>query len=259
MGNKWAFRIGVFFVVFLTGLCILFYPKVNGALTDYKMRGTAEEFLSYVQTGTYVSETTEWNSPSSPEDADLVVPEQYPQLWQDMRAYNTSLYETSQSGLSNPSAYEQPSFTLSDYGLESEVFGVISIPRLDVELPLYLGATKQHMADGAAHMSQTSLPIGGENTNCVIAGHRGWNGAAYFLYLPQLEPGDAVTVTTLWETMTYQVVEETVISPNDVDAIRIQPGRELLTLLTCHPPASGGKQRYLVICERQQNEMEEIA
>ena len=68
-----------------------------------------------------------------------------------------------------------------------------------------------------------------------------------------------MTVTTLWETLTYQVVEETVISPNDVDAIRIQPGRELLTLLTCHPPASGGKQRYLVICERVQNEMEENA
>lgn len=259
MGNKRAFRIGVFLVLFLMGLGILLYPKVNGVLSDHKMKGTAEEFLSYVQSETYVSETTEWNSPSSTENADLVMPKQYPQLWLDMKSYNAFLYETSQSGLSNPSAYEQPSFTLSDYGLESEVFGVISIPRLDVELPLYLGATKQHMADGAAHMSQTSLPIGGSNTNCVIAGHRGWNGAAYFLYLPQLEPGDVVTVTTLWETLSYQVVEETVISPNDVDAIRIQPGRELLTLLTCHPPASGGKQRYLVICERQQNEMEEIA
>ena len=57
-------------------------------------------------------------------------------------------------------------------------------------------------------------------------------------------------VTNLWETLNYKVSEVRVISPNDVEAILIQPGHELLTLLTCHPPASGGKQRYLVLCER---------
>ena len=62
--------------------------------------------------------------------------------------------------------------------------------------------------------------------------------------------GCTVTVTNLWETLNYKVSEVRVISPNDVEAILIQPGHELLTLLTCHPPASGGKQRYLVFCER---------
>ena len=54
----------------------------------------------------------------------------------------------------------------------------------------------------------------------------------------------------LWETLAYQVVDTRIIDPNDVEAIHIQENRELLTLLTCHPPASGGKQRYLVFCER---------
>ena len=240
-------------LVFIAGCLILLFPRIHGWTAEYLMHRETEEFLLLLEDSEDIPATVQ------PGEGQAEPTRPYRQLWEDMCAYNVSLYETSQSGLSNPSAYEQPSFTLSDYGLESEVFGVIAIPKLDVELPLYLGATKQHMADGAAHMSQTSLPIGGGNTNCVIAGHRGWNGAAYFLYLPQLEPGDVVTVTTLWETLSYQVVEETVISPNDVDAIRIQPGRELLTLLTCHPPASGGKQRYLVICERVQNEMEENA
>ena len=53
---------------------------------------------------------------------------------------------------------------------------------------------------------------GGSDTNCVLAGHRGWNGAAYFLYINQLEPGDTVTVTNLWETLNYQVKETKVIS-----------------------------------------------
>ena len=161
-----------------------------------------------------------------------------------------AIFREGQENLFNQSAYEAPSFLMSDYGLESETFGVISIPNLELEMPLFLGASKTNMAKGAAIMGETSLPIGGSNTNCVIAGHRGWNGAAYFLHLNQLEKGDTVTVTNLWETLTYVVMETKIINPDEVDAIRIQPDREMLTLLTCHPPASGGKQRMLIFCER---------
>ena len=62
--------------------------------------------------------------------------------------------------------------------------------------------------------------------------------------------GDYVTITNLWETLTYKVVEIKIIYPYEVEQILIQDGRELLTLLTCHPYASGGRQRYLVFCER---------
>ena len=134
--------------------------------------------------------------------------------------------------------------------MEEEVFGVIAIPALDLEMPLYLGATSAHMAKGAAHLSQTSLPIGGMNTNCVIAGHRGYSGAAYFRYVTELKPGDEVIITNLWETMTYVVTDTKIIMPNEVDQILIQEGRDMITLLTCHPYASGGKQRYLVFCDR---------
>lgn len=100
------------------------------------------------------------------------------------------------------------------------------IPKLNLQMPIYMGAAKENMAAGAAVMGQTSLPIGGSDTNCVLAGHRGWNGAAYFLYINQLEPGDTVTVTNLWETLNYQVKETRIIDPNDVEAILIQPGHE---------------------------------
>ena len=35
-----------------------------------------------------------------------------------------------------------------------------------------------------------------------------------------------------------------------MNAILIQKDRDMITLLTCHPYASGGKYRYLVFCER---------
>ena len=242
-------------LLLLPGCIMLLYPSLNGLWVDYTMRRNAEAFRSYVVLSQGVPEQEAShvvNPQPEPTQPQSQLPSEHPQLWLDMKAYNEDIFREGQESLSNPTAYEKSSFRLSDYGLESEVFGVLSIPRLSLEMPIYLGASKQNMANGAAVMGQTSLPIGGSNTNCVLAGHRGWNGAAYFLYINQLEPGDIVTVTNLWETLTYEVVETQIISPNDVDAIHIQPNCELLTLLTCHPPASGGKQRYLVFCERVQ-------
>lgn len=65
-----------------------------------------------------------------------------------------------------------------------------------------------------------------------------------------MQAGDTVTLTNLWETLTYTVADIQVIQPHEVEMIRIQPNRDLLTLLFCHPYASGGKQRYVVVCER---------
>ena len=238
--------------LFLFGTVIALLPWFHKLWVNYTMHRDVQAFLSYVEVKPFAPEERSpgETSPQESVPEEPPFPAEHTQLWLDMQGYNQTIFKEGQTGLSDPSAYEEASFKLSDYGLENEIFGVLSIPRLDLDMPIYLGATKQNMANGAAVMGQTSLPIGGSNTNCVLAGHRGWNGAAYFLYINQLEPGDTVTVTNMWETLTYEVVGTQIISPNDVDAIHIQPGKELLTLLTCHPPASGGKQRYLVFCER---------
>lgn len=246
-------------LVFLSGLGILLYPYVRGYLVDRKIERTADEFLSWVETGSvspYPSGSQlDQDSPSDP--LEPIEPDTYTDLWRDMVDYNHEIYASGQKGLDCTLAYEDPSFILADYGLESEVFAVISIPALELEMPVFLGATYRHMADGTAHLSQTSIPIGGKNTNCVIAGHRGWGGASYFRYVDKLQPGDEVIITNLWEEIHYRVVETQIIQPNEVEQILIKPGRELVTLLTCHPYASGGRQRYLVICERINYENDE--
>lgn len=175
----------------------------------------------------------------------------YLELLMDIQSYNANLYATAQEGLISKSSYEIPAFKLRDYGLESEVFGVINIPVINVELPLYLGASEENMANGAAILSQTSIPIGGSNTNAVIAGHRGWYGYKYFSDIELLELGDEVKITNLWQTITYVVTDRKIVSPDDVDSVLIQPGKEMVTLLTCHPPNTGGRYRYLVFCERK--------
>ena len=225
--------------VFQLGLSLLMYPIWNGLIVDRQAGQAAELFLSEVD----AREETKNTDPT-----EETIP--YQQLWDEMCAYNENLYAEKQVSFDSPDDYEQPSFNLLDYGLEDEVFAVLTARKINLEMPVYLGATDSNLAHGASHLSQTSLPIGGKNTNCVISGHRGWNGAAHFRYVPDLAKGDIVTIRNLWETLTYVVVETKIIAPNDVDAIHIEEGRELLTLLTCHPYASGGKQRFLVICER---------
>ena len=244
-GKLRGLLITVMLLVFLAGLASILYPYIWGAAVDSSIASTAKDFL----------EREEPELPATTVIIDSIKPEKvkpYPELWEDMVRYNQNIAAQGQSGLSCAYDYQKASFQLADYGLPDEIFGVLSIPAIDLEMPIYLGATEQHMADGAAHLSQTSLPIGGMDTNCVIAGHRGYSGASYFRYLDQLHVGDRVSITNLWETLTYRVCEIRVIDPSDVEEILIQPGRELLTLLTCHPYASGGRQRYVVYCERSE-------
>lgn len=241
-------------LVFILGLGVLLYPFVKGYLVDNRIRYDAEEFLSWVKTTPFVPDSSESHvvvsDPADPTIPEPTEPNEYVDLWYAMMNYNRDIYMKGQEGLDCEYAYEQPSFILKNYGLNSEIFAVISIPGMELELPIYLGATYRHMADGAALLSQTSIPIGGTNTNAVIAGHRGWGGASYFRYIDQLQLGDEVIITNLWEELHYEVSEIQIIQPNEVEKILIQPGRELITLLTCHPYASGGRQRYLVMCER---------
>lgn len=243
LGNK-CNRLFLLFLILLliTGLSLAIFPLVWGTVVDKAISENAQLFLDRDHD---VLLQDSFAEESKPEET---MP--HAQLWAAMTAYNEAIYTQGQANLSCEYSYQAPSFLLSDYGLSDEVFGVISIPRMELEMPIYLGATEPHMAAGVAHLSQTSLPIGGANTNCVIAGHRGYNGAKYFRYIELLQPGDSVTVTNLWETLHYRVAEIKIIDPTDVDEILIQPGRDLLTLLTCHPYASGGRQRYLVYCER---------
>ena len=176
--------------------------------------------------------------------------QQYPELLADLQAYNQRIYAEKQSGLVDLEACEESAADLIAYGIEDEIIGVLEIPAMELTLPIYLGASDGHLAAGAAVLGNTSAPIGGDNSNCVIAGHRGWRGADYFRHIDRLQAGDTVQVTNLWETLTYTVADIQIIQPHEVDKIKIQQGRDLLTLLTCHPYASGGRQRYVVYCER---------
>ena len=121
---------------------------------------------------------------------------------------------------------------------------------MDVKLPLYLGASLENMRKGAAIMGETSLPLGTKNSNCVIAAHRGYEGIPYFREIEKLKVGDRVIIKNPWEKLTYRVEEIKIIQPDDSNQIKIQKGKDMVTLLTCHPYRGHGRYRYVVYCIR---------
>ena len=214
----------------VAGICVMLWPTFTGSRLESHAEEAAQTFLE-----------------------ERKLEQQYPELLADLQKYNRQLYAEKQCNLTDLEACEIPAADLTAYGIEDEIIGVLEIPTMEMTMPVYLGASDAHLAAGAAVLGNTSAPIGGNSTNCVIAGHRGWRGADYFRYIDRLQAGDTVTLTNLWETLTYTVADIRIIQPHEVDKIKIQQGRDLLTLITCHPYASGGRQRYVVCCKRFQS------
>ena len=223
--RKLSFMLAALLAV--AGICIMLWPVFTGHRLQADTDEAVQNFLEE----------------RKPE-------QQYPELLTVLREYNQRIYAEKQSGLVDLEACEAPAADLTAYGIADEIIGVLEIPAMELTMPVYLGASDTHLAAGAAVLGNTSAPIGGNSTNCVIAGHRGWKGADYFRHIDRLQVSDTVKLTNLWGTLTYTVADIQIIQPHEVEKIKIQPNRDLLTLLTCHPYASGGRQRYVVYCER---------
>ena len=221
-------------LLLLTGLGILLYPNINRLAAGF----TDQEKIVHFR-----EEQKEADGEDTPY-ADLLI---------QMQDYNKEIYENGQEDLKDVWSYEQNPFDFDTAGLSDDMIGYITIDAMDEEMPLYIGANEENMSKGAVVMGQTSMPIGGENTNCVIAAHRGYRGIPMFQYIEVLQPGDKVEITNLWETIEYEVVKCIVIRPDDIDAVKIVPGQDMLTLITCHPYTQN-YQRYVVYCRRSDGE-----
>lgn len=234
--------------IVLTGLCLLsgigllLYSPVQTAAQARENRRVIAGFEEYIHLETVPP--TEANLEGELEDP----PRRFSALWDACTAYNLEIFEDGQDALDAETMTQAP-LRAEAYGYASEFFGYLSIPDVGLEVPISLGASAEHLDKGCAVLGQTSLPIGGENSHCVIAGHRSWNGVVCFRPIEELSPGDTVFLTNPWETLSYTVRELKTISPSQIEEIQIQPGRDLLTLFTCASPNS---RRVLVLCERTQ-------
>lgn len=113
--------------------------------------------------------------------------------------------------------------------------GYLEIPGIGVSLPIYHGTSADVLQSSVGHLPWSSVPIGGESTHSVLSGHRGLPSSRLFTDLDKLAVGDFFTVHVLRESMTYEVDQILIVDPDDTSALRIEPGQDLCTLVTCTP------------------------
>ena len=154
------------------------------------------------------------------------------ELYDDpQNAANNASADGSDNSGDSASAKEYQSLLDSGDG----VMGAIRIPKISVNLPVYHGTSELTLASGAGHLYGSSLPVGGKNTHSVITGHRGLVEAAMFTRLDEMRVGDYFYLDVMGRTLGYKVDRITEINPDDTSKLKIVPGEDRVTLMTCTP------------------------
>ena len=151
-----------------------------------------------------------------------------------------------------PDEYYESMLNLTGTGM----MGYIEIPSIGVSEPIYHYSTDEVLAHGIGHIHGSSLPVGGDSTYSILTGHRGLPSQKFFSDLDQMKVGDKFYVHILNETIAYQVYDIKVIEPHEVEFLRIQDGKDLMTLVTC-TPYGVNTHRLLVMGERIEFNQEE--
>lgn len=190
---------------------------------------------------------------------------EYQEVWKASLEYNRNLAKA-------PNPWNMTEEEAKEYDSQLNVdgtgnMGFISIPKINVDLPIYHGTSDAVLQTSIGHIDGTSLPSGSVHSNpedydevefgshSVLSGHRGLPSAKLFSDLDALEIGDVFYLTILDQTLTYQVDDITVIVPEDSSPLVIFPGKDYCTLMTC-TPYGVNTHRLLVRGIRRENDKE---
>lgn len=115
------------------------------------------------------------------------------------------------------------------------IMGYVTIPKIQVDLPIYHGTESETLDKGVGHLLGSSLPVGGESTHAILSGHSGMASQKMFTDLEQLREGDVFYLHVLDEVLAYQVKAILTVLPHDTTFLGVVPGEDLCTLVTCTP------------------------
>ena len=180
------------------------------------------------------------------------------QVTDDLIDYNKEVVKV-ESNIIDPFDNEEYEGAHDIKGIDKdEVFAYLIIPKLDMKKPIYLDATYDHLDWGVAQVEGTSLPLGGMSTRSVIAGHRGWWGDLMFYNVDKLEVGDEILIDGRTGLLEYRVTGTDIISPSDWESILPVAGKDMVTLLTCHPKRPPRPKRLLINAERVEEKKADV-
>lgn len=206
-------------VLFLAGLSVLLYPFVANQWNTYRqsrLMSSYEEGVAEKEAAGQIDYEAEWAAAKAYNDnlMPMILPDSF------------AVAEAS----SRDEAYMM-CLNIND----DEVMGIVEIPKIDVELPIYHTTDEDVLQIGAGHLEGSSLPVGGESTHAVISAHRGLPSATLFTDLDKLEEGDHFLLHILDDTLAYEVDRIDVVEPDETELLSVVEGEDLVTLLTCTP------------------------
>lgn len=111
--------------------------------------------------------------------------------------------------------------------------GMISIPKINVQLPILYDATESNLKKAAAMVKGTSFPW--EEGNTAIAAHRGRIAGTYFNRLNEIEKGDKVTLEFSGKKYSYEIYEMFRVLPHETYVLDNIAGETTVTMITCDP------------------------
>jgi sortase A len=193
----------IIFLLLAGGLALVAYPTVSDWLFQYTAKAEIADYEAAV-------------SQESVEELET--------MRQEAGQYNAAL-----------TGQESSLYRYEDLLGVDEVIGYLEIPRLSVYLPIYHGQDEEILEKGIGHVLETSLPVGGTSTHCVLSGHSGLPAAKLLTGLDQMEEGDLFYLHVLDEVLAYRVDQKKVVLPDETDDLGIVEGKDYVTLVTCTP------------------------
>lgn len=159
--------------------------------------------------------------------------QEYEGIIEKARAYNADLAESGINWMLTDEEKEEyrNQLNISDSG----IMGYIKIHKIGITLPIYHGTDEKILQTSIGHLQESSLPVGGESSHCMLSGHRGLPSAKLFTDLDKLKEGDTFTLTVLNETLTYEVDRIWIVEPKNLAHLQIEEGKDYCTLITCTP------------------------
>lgn len=216
--NKRRIR-NIFFVIFfLIGAGITFYPMISSRWNEYRESLLVSEYQRVVQENA---------------GSDL-----YREMIENALAYNQTLDVPAvpdafsiRDGIQDKE-YES---LLNESG--TGLIGTVEIPVIRINIPIYHYTTKASLEKGAGHLLGSALPVGGENTHCVVSAHRGLPNQKLFTDLNLVKKGDVFYFHVLDQTYAYEVDQILTVKPSEVQSLSAVRGKDYATLVTCTPYA----------------------
>lgn len=208
----------IFVLIFIAGLSLLLYPYVANEWNTYRQ---SQLITTYDEQIAEIEEEIDYSAE-----------------WDRAHAFNSSLLPSilpDSFAIAAADDEPDPEYMSILNLLGDGMMGMVEIPKIDIKIPIYHTTSEEVLQIAAGHLEGSSLPVGGYDTHSVISAHRGLPSAALFTDLDRLEEGDHFLLHILDDTLCYEVDQITIVEPEQTDALAVEPGRDLVTLLTCHP------------------------